>query len=428
MELRSKELFEQAKKYIPGGVNSPVRAGKSVGMEPLFINRAEGCYLWDEEDRKYIDYVCSWGPMILGHSHPEVLKAISDKLAMGTSFGAPTAIEVEIAEQIIQMVPSIEIVRMVNSGTEAAMSAVRLARGYTGRNIIIKFEGCYHGHADSLLVEAGSGVATLGIPGSPGIPDKIAGLTISLPYNNLDDVKDAFIRYGNDIAAVIVEPVAANMGVILPDAGFLKGLRGITEENSSLLIFDEVITGFRLGQGGAQGYYNIMPDITCLGKIIGGGLPVGAYGGRREIMQNIAPEGNIYQAGTLSGNPIAMAAGLATLRLLRDSSIYKGLEAGGNRLFSGLKDAAHKAGIDIVINHIGSLGSFFFTKGPVIDFRSAKKSDTALFRAFYRRMREKGIYLAPSPFEAMFLSIAHDNEVIDRTIDTAYHCFSVLKK
>ncbi len=423
MDERSKVLFEQAKKFIPGGVNSPVRAGKSVGMDPLFIKKAEGCYLWDEEGRKYIDYVCSWGPMILGHSHPEVLKAISDKLPMGTSFGAPTAIEVEIAETIIEMVPSIEMVRMVNSGTEAAMSAIRLARGYTGRDIIIKFEGCYHGHADSLLVEAGSGVATLGIPGSPGIPEKIAGLTISLPFNNLDHVIDAFNRYGKDIAAVIVEPVAANMGVILSAPGFFEGLRKITEENRSLLIFDEVITGFRLGQGGAQGYYSIMPDITCLGKIIGGGLPVGAYGGRREIMQNIAPEGNIYQAGTLSGNPIAMAAGLATIKLLKDNSIYKALEAGGNRLFTGLKDAALNAGIDIVINHIGSLGSFFFTKGPVTDFRSAKKSDSALFRAFYRRMREKGIYLAPSPFEAMFLSIAHDNRVIDKTIDAAYICF-----
>ncbi len=426
MDNKSHELFEQAKKSIPGGVNSPVRAGKSVGMDPLFIKKAEGCYLWDEEGRRYIDYVCSWGPMILGHSRPEVIKAITEKLPMGTSFGAPTAIEVEMADAIIQMVPSIEMVRMVNSGTEAAMSAVRLARGYTGRNIIIKFEGCYHGHADSLLVEAGSGVATLGIPGSPGIPSEIAGLTISLPYNNLDNVKDAFKRYGKEIAAVIVEPVAANMGVILPGDGFLAGLRRITEENGSLLIFDEVITGFRLGPGGAQGYYNIMPDITCLGKIIGGGLPVGAYGGRREIMQNIAPEGNIYQAGTLSGNPIAMAAGLATLKLLKDSSIYKRLETGGNSLFTGLKDAALKAGIDIVINHIGSLGSLFFTKESVIDFRSAKKSDTALFRAFYRRMREKGIYLAPSPFEAMFLSIAHDNDVIARTIDTAYTCFKDL--
>ncbi|NLA74310.1 MAG: glutamate-1-semialdehyde 2,1-aminomutase [Deltaproteobacteria bacterium] len=423
MDKRSKILFEQAKRFIPGGVNSPVRAGRSVGMDPLFINRAEGCYLWDEEARKYIDYVCSWGPMILGHSHPEILKAISEKLPLGTSFGAPTAIEVEMAEKIIEMVPSIEMVRMVNSGTEAAMSAARLARGYTGRKIIIKFEGCYHGHADSLLVEAGSGVATLAIPGSPGVPAEIAGLTISLPFNSLSSVAEAFEKYRKDIAAVIVEPVAANMGVILPGQDFLTGLRRITEENSSLLIFDEVITGFRLGPGGAQGYYNIKPDITCLGKIIGGGLPVGAYGGTREIMQNIAPEGNIYQAGTLSGNPIAMAAGLATLKLLDDNSIYKRLEKRGERLFTGLKDAARDAGIDIVINHIGSLGSFFFTKEQVTDFRSVKKSDSARFRIFYRQMRERGVYLAPSPFEAMFLSIAHDNDVIDRTIEAAYNSF-----
>ena len=423
MDKRSKILFEQAKRFIPGGVNSPVRAGRSVGMDPLFINRAEGCYLWDEEARKYIDYVCSWGPMILGHSHPEILKAISEKLPLGTSFGAPTAIEVEMAEKIIEMVPSIEMVRMVNSGTEAAMSAARLARGYTGRKIIIKFEGCYHGHADSLLVEAGSGVATLAIPGSPGVPAEIAGLTISLPFNSLSSVAEAFEKYRKDIAAVIVEPVAANMGVILPGQDFLTGLRRITKENSSLLIFDEVITGFRLGPGGAQGYYNIKPDITCLGKIIGGGLPVGAYGGTREIMQNIAPEGNIYQAGTLSGNPIAMAAGLATLKLLDDNSIYKRLEKRGERLFTGLKDAARDAGIDIVINHIGSLGSFFFTKEQVTDFRSVKKSDSARFRIFYRQMRERGVYLAPSPFEAMFLSIAHDNDVIDRTIEAAYNSF-----
>ncbi len=423
MDKRSKILFEQAKRFIPGGVNSPVRAGRSVGMDPLFINRAEGCYLWDEEARKYIDYVCSWGPMILGHSHPEILKAISEKLPLGTSFGAPTAIEVEMAEKIIEMVPSIEMVRMVNSGTEAAMSAARLARGYTGRKIIIKFEGCYHGHADSLLVEAGSGVATLAIPGSPGVPAEIAGLTISLPFNSLSSVAEAFEKYRKDIAAVIIEPVAANMGVILPGQDFLTGLRRITKENSSLLIFDEVITGFRLGPGGAQGYYNIKPDITCLGKIIGGGLPVGAYGGTREIMQNIAPEGNIYQAGTLSGNPIAMAAGLATLKLLDDNSIYKRLEKRGERLFTGLKDAARDAGIDIVINHIGSLGSFFFTKEQVTDFRSVKKSDSARFRIFYRQMRERGVYLAPSPFEAMFLSIAHDNNVIDRTIEAAYNSF-----
>ena len=424
MEEKSKVLFEQAKKYIPGGVNSPVRAGKSVGIYPLFISKAEGCYLWDADGTKYTDYVCSWGPMILGHSHPEVLKAITEKLPMGTSYGAPTAIEVDMAETIIKMVPSIEMVRMVNSGTEAAMSAIRLARGYTGRNIIVKFEGCYHGHADSLLVDAGSGVATLGIPGSPGIPEKIAGYTMSLPFNNLDNVINAFEKFGKDIAAVIVEPVPANMGVIIPDTDFLKGLRKLTQENGSLLIFDEVISGFRISLGGAQQFYNIMPDLTCLGKIIGGGLPVGAYGGRKEIMEHIAPDGNIYQAGTLSGNPLAMAAGLSTLNLLKDSNIYKDLEAKGDRFFNGLKDAAENAGLDIVINHIGSLGSLFFTGEPVTDFASAKKSDTAFFKKFYKKMREKGIYLAPSPFEAYFVSIAHDNEVIDKTIEIASDCFS----
>lgn len=423
MYEKSNALFEQAQKYIPGGVNSPVRAGKSVGIDPLFVSRADGCYLWDEDGSRYIDYVCSWGPMILGHSHPGVLKAIAEKMPMGTSYGAPTAIEVDMARTIVEMVPSIEMVRMVNSGTEAAMSAIRLARGYTERNIIIKFEGCYHGHADSLLVDAGSGVATLGIPGSPGIPEKIAGYTISLPFNNLDNVIDAFDKFGKDIAAVIVEPIPANMGVIIPDIKFLTGLRKLTQENDSLLIFDEVISGFRVSPGGAQQYYDIMPDLTCLGKIIGGGLPVGAYGGIKDIMKHIAPEGNIYQAGTLSGNPIAMAAGLTTLNILKNNDLYRDLEAKGNRLFNGLKKAAEGAGLDIVINHIASLGSLFFTKEPVTDFSSAKKSDTAFFRSFYKKMREKGIYLAPSPFEAWFVSTAHDDEEIDRTIDAASGCF-----
>lgn len=423
MGKKSESLYKKAVKVIPGGVNSPVRAGKSVEMDPLFISKAEGCYLWDADGTKYIDYVCSWGPMILGHSHPEVLKAITEKMPFGTSYGAPTAIEVDMAETIIEMVPSIEMVRMVNSGTEAGMSAVRLARGYTGRNIIIKFDGCYHGHADSLLVDAGSGVATLGIPGSPGIPEKIAGYTISLPFNNFDNVINAFDKYGKDIAAIIVEPIPANMGVIIPDIEFLNGLRKITRENDSLLIFDEVISGFRVSPGGAQQLYNIMPDLTCLGKIIGGGLPVGAYGGKKEIMEHIAPEGNIYQAGTLSGNPLAMAAGLSTLNLLKNNNIYKDLETKGNRLFNGLKEAADNAEMDVVINHIASLGSMFFTKEPVTDFASAKKSDTAFFKMFYKKMRENGIYLAPSPFEACFVSIAHDNEVIDRTIEVASECF-----
>lgn len=426
MKGNSKELFKKAVNYIPGGVNSPVRAGKAVGIDPLFISKADGCHIWDEEGNKYIDYVCSWGPMILGHNHPEVLKAVRERLPLGTSYGAPTAIEVEMAETIVEMVPSIEKVRMVNSGTEAAMSAIRLARGYTGKNIIIKFEGCYHGHADSLLVEAGSGVATLAIPGSPGIPEEIAGFTISLPFNDLDSVAGAFEKYGQDIAAIIVEPIPANMGVVIPNMEFLEGLRSITENNGSLLIFDEVISGFRLGPGGAQEFLNIYPDLTCLGKIIGGGLPVGAYGGKKEIMDNIAPEGNIYQAGTLSGNPLAMAAGLATLRLLNDRSVYVDLEKKGNMLFRGIQDAAKSAGVDIVLNHIGSLGSFFFTTDPVRDFTSAKSSNTDFFRAYYQEMQNLGIYLAPSPFEASFVSIAHDTEDIEKTIECSEKSFKAL--
>ncbi len=426
MGNKSAGLFNKAKRYIPGGVNSPVRAGKAVGMDPLFISRAEGCYLWDEDENRYIDYVCSWGPMILGHSHPEIISAIQKRLSMGTSYGAPTGLEVEMAETVTGMVPSIEMVRMVNSGTEAAMSAVRLARGYTGKNRIIKFEGCYHGHADSLLVSAGSGVATLGIPGSPGVPEDFARYTISLPFNNPDMVIEAFKKYGDDIAAVIVEPVPANMGVVLPDPEFLKGLRAITQENGSLLIFDEVISGFRVAPGGAQEIYGILPDLTCLGKIIGGGLPVGAYGGKREIMEKMAPEGNIYQAGTLSGNPLAMAAGLKTLQILKDRNIYMDLENKGNRLFTGLKEAAASAGLDVTVNHIGSIGSLFFTGDPVTDFASAKKSDATLFKRYYSLMLEKGVYLAPSPFEAAFVSTAHDIKDIDNTVDMAYECFRSL--
>lgn len=428
MGIKSEALFNKAVKVIPGGVNSPVRAGKAVGLDPLFISKADGCHMWDEEGNRYIDYVCSWGPMILGHNHPDVIKSVNERLALGTSYGAPTAIEVEMAETIIEMVPSIEMVRMVNSGTEAAMSAVRLARGYTGKNIIIKFEGCYHGHADSLLVEAGSGVATLGIPGSPGIPEKIAEFTLSLPFNDLGSAEEAFEKFGKDIAAVIVEPIPANMGVVIPDMDFLRGLRKLTENSGSLLIFDEVITGFRVSPGGAQELFNIHPDLTCLGKIIGGGLPVGAYGGRKDIMENIAPKGSIYQAGTLSGNPLAMAAGLATLRLLQDTDIYKDLERKGNRLFSGLKDAAESAGIDITVNHLGSLGSFFFTDSPVNNFSSAKSSNSGYFRKYYKSMLEKGIYLAPSPFEASFVSAAHDDESIEYTIEKAGSSFMEIVK
>jgi len=424
MGEKSEALFKRAIRSIPGGVNSPVRAGKAVGVDPLFISRAEGCHLWDADGKRYIDYVCSWGPMILGHGHPEIVKALEERISKGTSYGAPTELEVELAEIIVDMVPSIEMVRMVSSGTEAVMSAVRLARGFTGRDKIIKFEGCYHGHADSLLVSAGSGVATLGIPGSPGVPKDLAMHTISLPYNNLETVVKTFERYGKDIAAIIVEPVAGNMGLVLPERDFLSGLRSITEDNGALLIFDEVITGFRVGPGGAQEFYSIMPDITCLGKIMGGGLPVGAYGGRREIMERMAPEGDIYQAGTLSGNPLAMAAGLATLKILKNRDVYNKLEEKGRALFSGLKIAAQLAGEIITINRIGSMGSIFFTKGPVKDYRTAKKADTAKYARFYRAMLERGIYLAPSAFETTFVSTAHDEESIQETIERAKEAFS----
>jgi len=426
MKTKSSILFEKAEQYIPGGVNSPVRAGKAVGITPLFIDRADGCFLWDVDGNQYVDYVCSWGPLILGHAHETVIEAIKRQAVCGTSYGAPTALELEMAEMIADMVPSIEMVRFVNSGTEATMSAIRLARGITGRDNIVKFDGCYHGHADSLLVSAGSGIATLGIPGSPGVSKDIAKHTISLPYNDLDAVCKTFSRFGRDIAAIIVEPVPGNMGVVIPDMEFLKGLRKITEEYESLLIFDEVITGFRVGRGGAQELFGIMPDITCLGKIIGGGLPVGAYGGSKEVMMNVSPAGNIYQAGTLSGNPLAMIAGITTLKILNKDGVYRKLERLGSTLFSGLKTAAEKAGIPVTINHIGSMGSMFFTEGPVYDFNSANKSDTERFRYYYKGMLNKGVYLAPSPFESTFVSLAHTQEVIQTTIDAAMSVMSSL--
>ncbi len=426
MGKESKSLLEKAKKMIPGGVNSPVRAGKGVGVDPPFIARANGCFLWDVDGKQYIDYVCSWGPMILGHGHPDILEAIEGRLGKGTSYGAPTELEVEMAETIIDMVPSIEMVRMVNSGTEATMSAIRLARGYTGRDKIIKFEGCYHGHADSLLVSAGSGVATLGIPGCPGVPAALASLTISLPFNNLDEVVRSLDKFGPEVAAIIVEPIPGNMGVIVPDEAFLKGLKELSAKNQSLLIFDEVISGFRASAGGAQAIYGISPDLTCLGKIIGGGLPVGAYGGRREIMEKMAPEGDIYQAGTLSGNPLAMAAGLATLKVLKEGEIYQKLEEKGRNLFEGLETAAGAAGLKVVTNRIGSLGTLFFTEEPVTDFSSAKGSNGEMFKRFYASMLDQGVYLAPSPFEAWFISAAHDEESIQKTIDCAAKSFRTL--
>ena len=426
MRKRSRYLFEKAGTFIPGGVNSPVRAGKAVGIDPPFISRAKGCLLWDVDGNKYIDYICSWGPMILGHAHPEIVRILEEGIRRGTSYGAPTELEVEIAEIIVDMMPSIEMVRMVNSGTEATMSAVRLARGYTGRDKIVKFDGCYHGHADSLLVCAGSGIATLGIPGSPGVPNDLARHTISIPYNDLGPLEQAFIKFGDEIAAVIIEPIPGNMGVIIPDELFLKELRTITYNYGALLIFDEVMSGFRVAPGGAQELYEIDPDLTCLGKIIGGGLPVGAYGGKKEIMCKIAPEGDIYQAGTLSGNPLAMAAGLATLKILKQDDIYKDLENKGAMLFSGLEKAAKDAGIQVVVNRIGSMGALFFSNEPVTDFKSAKATSVKTFIEFYKGMLEQGIYLAPSPFEAMFVSTAHSKEIIQKTIDCAAAIISAL--
>lgn len=426
MENRSGELFLKAQKVIPGGVNSPVRAGRAVGIDPPFIQRADGCYLWDADGKRYIDYVCSWGPMILGHRPPEVIQAIADALENGTSYGAPTELELNLATMIVETVPSIEMVRMVNSGTEATMSAIRLARGFTGRNMIIKFDGCYHGHTDSCLITAGSGLATFGIPGSPGVPEELAKLTISLPFNSLEAVEMAVEKFGDQIATIIIEPVAGNMGVVLPEEGFLEGLRRITREHGILLMFDEVITGFRISPGGAQELYDIMPDLTCLGKIIGGGLPVGAYGGRRDIMSHIAPEGNVYQAGTLSGNPLAMAAGTATLMILKNKEVYGKLEEKSRFLFSGLRDAAKKAGVDIVINRVGSMGALFFTKHPVVDFSSVKETETSKYTPFYREMLAQRIYLAPSPFEALFVSLAHNEEIMNKTIDSAFNSFKRL--
>ena len=405
--------MRRAEALIPGGVNSPVRAFRSVGGNPVFIERGEGAYLFDVDGNRYIDYVCSWGPLLLGHRHPAIIQALEEALEIGTSFGAPTEREIELAEAISAAVPSIEMVRLVNSGTEATMSAIRLARGFTGRDLIVKFEGCYHGHVDSLLVKAGSGVATLGIADTQGVPKAFCDTTIALPYNSLDAVEAAFRMHGHAIAAVIVEPVVGNMGCVPPRPGYLEGLRAITERHGALLIFDEVMTGFRVAFGGAQQRYRIRPDLTTLGKVIGGGLPVGAYGGRRDIMSRIAPSGPVYQAGTLSGNPLAVAAGLAMLRELKaHPEIYDRLETRAARLCS-----AAPAGI--TVNRVGSMFTFFFSSEAVTDWDSAKRSDTARFGRFFRAMLDRGIYLAPSQFEAAFLSAAHSDEDIDRTIAAA---------
>jgi glutamate-1-semialdehyde 2,1-aminomutase len=416
---RSKVLFQNSQKVIPGGVNSPVRACKAVGTLPRFIHRAEGCRLFDADDNAYIDYVGSWGPMILGHRHPAVIQAITEALSRGTSFGAPTDLEMELACRVIEAVPSVEMLRMVNSGTEATMSAVRLARGATGRDIIIKFDGCYHGHADTLLVDAGSGVATLNIPGSPGIPASVVQHTLSLPYNDAEAVRAVMAEKGKDVAAIIVEPVAGNMGMVPPAPGFLETLRAVTQENGSLLIFDEVMCGFRVAYGGAQSLYDIRPDLTCFGKIIGGGLPVGAYGGRKDIMSQIAPEGAVYQAGTLSGNPMAMAAGLATLEQLRQPGVYDTLEKRSGRLAEGLAEAARRNGVPASFNRVGSMLGMFFTDRAVENFETAKTSDLPRFGRYYRQMLDAGIYLAPSQFEACFVSLAHDDAAIEQTIRAA---------
>ena len=413
----SEELFERAKKHIPGGVNSPVRAFGSVGMAPRFIRRAAGDRIWDEDGREYIDFVGSWGPMILGHAHPAVLESVEKAARDGLSFGAATAREVEMAELICDMVPSIESVRMVNSGTEAVMSALRAARGFTRRDKIVKFAGCYHGHTDAMLVQAGSGLMTQGIPGSAGVPAGCTMDTLTAAYNDLDSVRALFEANPGQIAAVIVEPVGANMGVVPPREGFLEGLRALCDENGALLILDEVITGFRMAPDGAQGYFGVTPDLTTFGKIIGGGMPVGAYGGRREIMDMIAPCGPVYQAGTLSGNPVAMAAGMAQLTLLRDTpGLYDSLNAAGDRFFTALDGILTDAGVPHRLNHIASLGCVFFTAEEVYDYPSAQKSDTARYSEYFGAMLERGVYLAPSQFEAMFLSCAHTAEDLDAVL------------
>ncbi|GFI09810.1 MAG: glutamate-1-semialdehyde 2,1-aminomutase [Lachnospiraceae bacterium] len=421
---KSEMLFERGVKCIPGGVNSPVRAFGSVGGTPRFIASARGAHLTDADGRTYLDYVGSWGPMILGHGHPAVLEAVEQACKKGLSFGAATEAEVEMAELICSIVPSIEMVRMVNSGTEAVMSAVRASRGYTGRNKLVKFAGCYHGHSDAMLVKAGSGVMTAGVPDSAGVPSGCTEDTLTAVYNDLESVEKLFEAYGKEIAAVIVEPAGANMGVVLPEKGFLEGLRRICTEHGSLLIFDEVITGFRLGLSGAQGYYGIEPDLTTFGKIIGGGMPVGAYGGRKEIMEMVAPAGPVYQAGTLSGNPVAMAAGLAQIRLLRDTpGFYEELHKKSGRLFTGMEEILKEAEKPWQLNHIGSLGCLFFTEQPVRDYASAKTSDTEAFARYFSHMLKEGIYLAPSQFEAMFVSSAVTEEEIDETLTAVRRYF-----
>ena len=415
----SDKLFTEARRYIPGGVNSPVRAFRAVGGRPLFISKGQGSHIYDVDGNAFIDYVCSWGALILGHAHPRVVAALKDVIENGSSFGAPTERETLLARMITSAMPSMQLVRFVNSGTEATMSALRLARAFTVRDKILKFSGCYHGHSDSLLAKAGSGVATLGLPDSAGVPGAYTRNTIVAAYNNLEGVKRIFGRFGEQIAAIIVEPVAANMGVVPPKPGFLKGLRRISDDNGSLLIFDEVITGFRLAYGGAQGIYGVTPDLTCLGKIIGGGLPVGAYGGRKDIMELAAPLGPVYQAGTLSGNPLAMAAGIEALSILHEPGTYEKLDVRATLLAQGLERAAAKDGVKLSVTRVGSILTPFFNLGDVIDYDSALSSDTALYARFFNHMLEQGIYLPPSQFEAVFTSLAHTEEDIEKTLAAA---------
>jgi glutamate-1-semialdehyde 2,1-aminomutase len=423
---KSRAAFQKAKPLMPGGVNSPVRAFKSVKMDPVYMERGKGSKIVDIDGNEYIDYVLSWGPLILGHADERVVEELKKTTELGTSFGAPSELETKLAELVIERVPSIEVVRMVNSGTEATMSALRLARGYTGRNKILKFVGCYHGHGDSLLIKAGSGVATLGLPDSPGVPESVAQNTLTVPYNDIESVRVAFEKFGDDIASVIVEPVAGNMGVVPPVEGFLEELRRITEDNGTLLIFDEVMTGFRVGYNCAQGKLGVTPDLTCLGKVIGGGLPVGAYGGKREIMEQIAPSGPIYQAGTLSGNPLAMTAGYETLSQLQEKD-YEYFEALGKRLADGLSEAATKYEIPHHINRAGSMIGFFFTNEKVVNFEVASTSNLDYFTRYFQEMLQQGISLPPSQFEGMFLSTKHTKEDIDKTIAAAEIAFSKLK-
>ena len=424
---RSNELFAAAQQHIPGGVNSPVRAFKGVGGDPVFFKKAKGAYVYDEDDNQYIDYVGSWGPMIVGHAHDDVLKSVQATMQKGLSFGAPTELETQMADRVCELVPSMDMVRMVSSGTEATMSALRLARGYTGRDKIVKFEGCYHGHSDSLLVKAGSGALTLGVPTSPGVPAALAEMTLTLNYNDIEGVKQTFKEIGDQIACIIVEPVAGNMNCIPPVPGFLEGLREVCDEYGSVLIFDEVMSGFRVSLGGAQGHYNIKPDLTTLGKVIGGGMPVGAFGGKREIMEQIAPLGPIYQAGTLSGNPVAMAAGFATLEIISQKGFFETLTKQTEKLAKGLEERAAKANIPLTTNQAGAMFGFFFTKEKNIStFEQVSACDAERFKKFYHGMLDEGVYLAPSAYETGFVSSAHSDEDIDKTLNAAEKVFLTL--